>query len=233
MTRVYVVEDNPNLLDDCLLYLNTQEFECYGAVDGKGLDILLEQQLPDVIVLDWVLPGETGLAIAERLRADSKTSNVGIIFLTGYSHIDNRIAGLEFADSYHVKPIDYRELAAVITSIQRRTTNSSPLSTKSLSWQLHEKTLTLQSPYGKNLRLSHREYIMLHKLALQHAGPLSAKQIIEAWDEDWLTFEKNRLELLLSRLRTKIKAINDVKLNPIRAIRNQGYQLMIPLEIHK
>ena len=74
---------------------------------------------------------------------------------------------------------------------------------------------------------------MLRKLAQQHAGPLSAKQIIEAWDEDWLTFEKNRLELLLSRLRTKIKNINDIKLNPIRAIRNQGYQLMIPLEIHE
>jgi DNA-binding response OmpR family regulator len=82
------------------------------------------------------------------------------------------------------------------------------------------------------LSLSHREFILLRELAQSSNAPVSAKQIIEAWGENWLHYEKNRLELSLSRLRRKIKNISDDSLNPVRAIRNQGYHLMIPIQVH-
>ncbi|BCG63937.1 MAG: two-component system, OmpR family, response regulator [Methyloprofundus sp.] len=230
MPRVYIVEDNLHLLEDSLLCLKAQGINCYGAANAKELHSLMIEKLPDVLILDWMLPDEDGLAIAQRLRADEQTQHIGIVFLTARGRLDDRITGLEFADSYHTKPIDYRELTAVINSISRRITTKA-LTTLESTWQLHAKKLEVHSPTGRVLTLSHREFITLQILTQNHGSAISAKQIIEAWGEDWVLFERNRMELLLSRLRSKIKAINSDQSNPIRSIRNQGYQLAISIEI--
>ena len=232
MTRIYIVEDNADLLDNGILCLKAQGFDCYGASDAQSLNTLISEQLPDLVVLDWILPDESGLDIARKLRNNDQTKEIGIIFLTARSNIADRIAGLEFADAYHIKPIDYQELGAIINSINRRSATISPDKTAKSTWQLHSTTLALHSPAGEVLSLSHREFILLRELAQSSNAPVSAKQIIEAWGENWLHYEKNRLELSLSRLRRKIKNISDDSLNPVRAIRNQGYHLMIPIQVH-
>ncbi|MDF1583712.1 MAG: response regulator transcription factor [Methyloprofundus sp.] len=231
MIRIYIVEDNTHLLEDITLCLNAQGFDCYGSPDAQSFNTLISKRIPDVVVLDWMLPDESGLAIAQKLRNNNQTKAISIIFLTARSDIGDRIAGLEFADAYHVKPIDYRELGAVISSIYRRS-NTVNSQEKNLIWRLHKSTLALHSPDDQVLHLSHREFILLRELARSTETPVSAKQIIEFWGEDWMLFEKNRLELLLSRLRTKIKHMNGDTLNPIRTIRNEGYKLMIPIQIH-
>jgi len=231
MIRIYIVEDNAQLLEDATLCLNAQGFDCYGASDGQSFNTLISERLPDIAVLDWVLPDETGLVISQRLRNNEQTNKIGIIFLTARSDIGARISGLEFADAYHVKPIDYLELGAVIKSIYRRMEIINSSATKP-TWHLDTGNLILHSPEGQSLNLSHREFILLRALANSPNTPVSTKLIIESWGEEWINFEKNRLELLLSRLRTKIKNISDDSLNPIRAIRHQGYHLMIPIQVH-
>ncbi len=231
MIRVYIVEDNAQLLEDATLCLNAQGFDCYGAPDGQSFNDLISKQLPDIAVLDWMLPDETGLVISQRLRNNEQTNKIGIIFLTSRSDIGARISGLEFADAYHVKPIDYLELGAVIKSVYRRIEITKSSATKP-TWRLDAGNLILHSPAGQSLNLSHREFILLRELANSPNSPVSAKLIIESWGEEWINFEKNRLELLLSRLRTKMKNISDDSLSPIRAIRNQGYHLMIPIQVH-
>lgn len=230
MIKVYVVEDNPHLLDDAVSCLSSLGFDCYGASDARKLSVLITAQLPDVVVLDRILPGEDGLTISKRLRDGDKTSHVGIVFLTACGDLDERIEGLEFADSYLVKPIDYRELAAVITSIHRRSLSVDSFSEQK-NWRLHEKTLELSSPFGGVIAISYREYVVLRELSQSLVEPVSAQHIVETWGEDWLTYEKNRLELLLSRLRVKIKSIDSGNINPIRSIRNQGYHLMIAIDL--
>jgi len=231
MMRIYIVEDSPYLLEDSILCLNAQGFDCYGAPDARSFTALISERLPDVVILDWMLPDESGLSIAKKLRENEQTKKIGIAFLTARSDIGDRITGLAFADAYHVKPIDYQELGAVITSIYRRTATTEPISTEPL-WRLDTKRLTLKSPTNKTLILSHREFILLRQLAQTPNIPVSAKQIIESWGENWMIFEKNRLELLLSRLRGKIKAMSEDTLNPVRAIRNHGYQLVIKVQIY-
>jgi len=230
MIKVFVVEDNDYLLEDIVHSLKLQGYDCYGATDALTFDELLAREVPDLVILDWNLPGEDGLSIAERLHANDKTNHVGIIFLTARGSLEDRIAGLELADAYLTKPIDYQELGSIITSINRRLAPNNESSVESV-WKINEKTLELNTPQNKILSLSYREYIALYKLAESPGIPVSAQKIVEAWGENWLRFEKNRLELLLSRLRRKIKDNSNIKLNPIRSVRNEGYHLMIPIEI--
>jgi len=230
MLKVCIVEDNQHLLEDIVYSLNTQGFDCYGAADAKSFNSLMLNKQPDMLVLDINLPDESGFSIAQRLRDNPKTKNMGIIFLTARGGLDDRVIGLELADSYQVKPVDYRELAAVINSVYRRLPASAHLGGEQV-WQLYEKTLELRSPVGAVLGISYREFIVLRELSQGAISPVSAQHIVEAWDENWLSYEKNRLELLLSRLRSKIKAVSHYRDNPIRAMRNQGYKLMIPIEL--
>ncbi len=232
MIKVYIVEDQRYLLEDIVYCLNKQGYDCEGAVNASYFYKLINKQLPDVVILDWMLPDEDGLAIASELRGDSKTKNIGIIFLTARSNIDDRIMGLEVADSYQVKPIDYRELGAIINSVYRRSSVEIEAPDQP-SWKLYEATLELHSPLGQIVYLSHRELVVLCELSRSAAAnkPIAAQEIVELWNENWITYEKNRLELCLSRLRKKIKSISSSNINPIRAVRHEGYILIIKVEI--
>jgi len=232
--KVYIVEDHSYLLEDIVHCLNEQGYDCEGAVNASYFYELISNKLPDVVVLDWMLPDEDGLAIAKKLRNDVKTKNIGIIFLTARSDVDDRIMGLEIADSYQVKPIDYRELGAIIDSVYRRSSIAvSP--PDEADWKLYASTLELHSPLGQIISLSHREFVVLSEFSRAAVSnkPVSAQQIVELWNENWVTYERNRLELFLSRLRTKIKSISSNSINPIRAVRHEGYILIINIEIRK
>lgn len=228
MINVYIVEDNPNLLDDMVYCLNTEGHSCHGATDATAFDALMTKQLPDIVILDWELLGENGLSIAKRLRADDKTRQIGIIFLTAKTDLDNRLAGLDVADAYHIKPMDFSELSAVISSMHRRITPISPSSDP--QWQLHQKSMALHEPLGGIISLSYREYTILNAMIQSNDATISVRSIIELWGEDWVYFEKNRLELFVSRLRTKIKVFN-ADVNPIRSIRHKGYILLLKIEL--
>jgi len=231
MIKVYIVEDNPFLLEDMIYSLNAQGFDCSGAKDSESFEQLISKQLPDIAILDWNLPTEDGLSIAHRLHNNTKTKHIGIIFLTVRDSLDDRVAGLEFADSFLIKPIDFLELGAIINSTVRRLPKYNKSLTSKTTWQLYKKTLELYTPQNKALTLSYREFVALEKLAENYSTPISAQEIVESWGNDWLTFEKNRLELVLSRLRSKIKSNSSINFNPIRSVRNEGYHLMIPVEI--
>lgn len=233
MIKVYVVEDHGYLLDDIIFSLKIQGFDCCGVPDAKGLNALMQKALPDILILDWSLLGEDGLAIARRLRNNKKTQQIGIIFLTARSSLHERLMALEIADSYQIKPIDYRELGAIISSVYRRLAPAGEVVTQDLSWRLYEKNRELHAPTGDFVSLSLREYTVVSKLAEDVLRPLSAQEIIEMWGEDWLSYEKNKVELLFSRLRKKMKMLDNSVKSPIQAIRNQGYFLKIPIKIIK
>jgi DNA-binding response OmpR family regulator len=230
MTLVYVVEDNPELLSDTLIWLNDDTFECYGAADANALDTLLQTQLPDVIVLDWMLPGEDGLAIAYRLRESSNNDNIGLVFMTARRNIDDRLAGLDVADAYMTKPIDYRELKAIISSVVRRLTLSPEKNT--MFWQLHINKLSVQSPSQQWANLTERELIILMFLLKNPDKIIAIENIKSVIEEHYPPLEKNSLERLISRLRFKLKNINPSDDNPIRSYRHKGYRLTLPLIIY-
>jgi DNA-binding response OmpR family regulator len=226
---VYLLEDHDGLREDTVFALNAEGLLARGAATAAEFAALCTARLPDVAVIDRILKSNDGLTMARQLRAQDSARQVGIVFLTALGAVDEKLEGLAFGDAYLVKPVDMRELAAVVRAVHRRLSTSGGHGLRSV-WRLMPRRLELISPQGKVVQVSHKESRILVVLA-SHDEKLSVRKLVEAMDEDWPLYEKNRLELLLSRLRHKIRATSELSGNPIKSVRNEGYQLTIELRV--
>lgn len=226
MNCIYFVEDNPYLLDDGLLWLKHEGLEAHGAKSADEFETLINKKVPDLILLDWNLPGKDGLSIAKKLRSNVQTKDVYIIFVTARNAIDDRVVGLDLADAYITKPFDYRELLATIQAFLRRPITR--LLNVNSNWQYLPLQHRITAPNGENFRLTEKENLIL-KLFSEHPNKIITPKMIHlAFQESLYIYEKNRIEVIISRLRAKLKIDEN---NPIRSFRNKGYQLSIELEI--
>lgn len=229
MISVIVVEDNTGLREDIVFALNAEGLRASGAANGAAFDRLCLAGIPNVVVLDWMLPDEDGLSIARRLRArkEGGAGVPGIVMLTARGAVEDRVAGLDLSDAYLIKPVDMRELVAVIRSVNRRLAPSASSTAKPNVWHLDSRKMTLVSPHGDCIDLTYNECTLLSVLSSAGNKPVPTRTMIEAMGEDWMSYEKNRLELMLSRLRQKIQAAEKLKISPIKVARNEGYLLTI------
>lgn len=230
MIRVYLLEDHDGLREDTLFALNAEGFVARGAANGPDFAAMCANELPDVAVIDRMLAGEDGLSIARSLRQPAVAKKIGIVFLTSLGSLDHKLEGLDFGDAYLVKPVDMREIAAVIRSVYRRI-NFTGEGNRQGVWRVHPRRLELMSPQGKVIELSFNEVRILIALCEANGNMVSARKLVEVIGEDWMQYEKNRLELMLSRLRQKVRSTNELGINPIKSVRNEGYQLTIALSV--
>lgn len=228
MIKVCLIEDHAGLREDVVFGLNSEGLVAQGVESGAEFDRFCLDAMPEVVVIDWMLPGEDGLSIARRISLQGER-RMGVIMLTARGGLEDRVEGLNLVDAYLVKPVDIRELAAVIRSVYRRLDQKEKVC--DTAWRLLESRLELVSPQGVVIPLSHREFIALVFLVDGNGKCVQARAIAEAFGEDWLLFEKNRLELLFSRLRQKIASVGGEAFNPIKSVRNQGYLLTIPVVV--
>lgn len=223
---VLIVEDHPDLLDDMQFALQREGFTVQAAANVQQCLAALQQQRPDMLILDIMLPDGSGLDLARQLQG---TPGMGIVMLTALGSIEQRVSGLDLADAYLTKPVDIRELAAVMRSLYRRLLPShSPC-----TWTLDSVARQLHTPQGHSIPLTHNEMQLLSTLAESPKQEASTQKLITALGGNWLYYEKNRMELIISRLRRKIaKAAPDA--DPvIKAIRNGGYALALHIEVVK
>ena len=168
MINVAVVEDEPDLCGSILRYLSLVGMTVKRAGSGTELDALLLDFTPDLLVLDVNLPGEDGFSIAARLRSRSK---VGIVMLTARGQLDDRVLGLTAgADAYLIKPVQFRELEAVIHSLARRL-REAPLAESNdvreepaHSWSFDAANWSLITPAGHHVSLTNAEFRVLQTL---------------------------------------------------------------------
>ncbi|WP_165872763.1 response regulator transcription factor [Celerinatantimonas diazotrophica] len=227
MARIYFVEDNVILLNNGLLWLKNEGYDAHGASSYEELTQLMTTQRPDLVLLDWNLPGKDGLFIANELRNTPETKNILIIFVTARNSINDKVSGLDKADAYIAKPFDYRELLATIRALLRRN-NIYKVSSSKSTWLHFPQQRILRTPDGQELDITEKENMII-QLFVQHSGKIvSHKMISQVFNESPSLYDKNRTEALLSRLRSKLKTDNK---NPIRSFRNQGYQLMTHIKI--
>ena len=119
--RILIVEDEPAIRDMVAYALRKGEFEPVTAGDGREAQAAIAERVPDLILLDWMLPGTSGLELARRWRREALTRDIPIIMLTARGEENDRVGGLEAGvDDYVVKPFSARELLARIRAVMRR-----------------------------------------------------------------------------------------------------------------
>ena len=119
--RILIVDDEPSIREMVAYALRKGDFEPVHAGDGREAQAAIADRVPDLILLDWMLPGSSGLELARRWRKDPLTREVPIIMLTARGEEDDRVGGLEAGvDDYVVKPFSARELMARIRAVMRR-----------------------------------------------------------------------------------------------------------------
>ena len=226
---IYVTDDDPGIRELLAEYLATQGYTVHTADNAVALDVLLATRLPDLLILDWMMPGEDGLSVARRLRA--QPGFPPIIMLSAKGEDIDRIIGLEVgADDYLPKPFNPRELLARVRAVLRRQA-AAPLENAAarvisfgpFTVNLDARSLSRAS---NEITLTSGEYELL-EIFVTHAN--------RALSRDWLMdqlrgFERDpfdrSIDVRVNRLRKKIE---DDPANPayIRTQRGQGY-LFVP-----
>lgn len=228
--RILVVDDDQRLCDLLKRYLEREGYEVDTANNGEQMRRSLEQAMPELIILDLMLPTEDGLSLARELRHHA---NLGIIILTAKTQTADRIIGLEVgADDYIPKPFDRRELLARVRSVLRRSgqkTNDTQTRLKSESiahfagWRLDSAAHELISPAGDTVQLTSNEFKLLSGFVKNSNRLLSRGQILHWFtSRDWHPDDRS-VDVLLGKLRRKLQ---DDSVNPslIKTIRGEGYK---------
>lgn len=233
MARIIVVEDDIGQLEELLSFLGHANpghpmHEVRGVADGAGLESCLSQFSPEIVVLDYNLPGESGAALAGQLRK-KYGSAIGIVMVTarsmGADRIECRRAG---ADGYLVKPIEFGELLALIDNLLARLTPSQPL--PDMPWRLMVAQSALVSPRAGVIPLTAWEVILLEAIASSHDQIASRDVLIRALGKNPIYYDPRALEAVMSRLRRKLPALEENR-NPLEAVRNVGYKFISPLAV--
>jgi two-component system OmpR family response regulator len=220
-SHILVVEDEPKLAQFIKLELEFENYEVTVAFDGlSGLSTARELQ-PDLILLDWMLPGISGLEICRRLRQTG--SKVPIILLTAKDEISDRVTGLDGgADDYVIKPFSIEELLARIRVALRRESEENTDLLKFEDLSLNKATREVYR--GKRaIELTAKEFDLLEYLISHPRQVLTRDQILErVWGYDFMG-DSNIIEVYIRYLRLKLEAKSEKRL--IQTVRSVGYVL--------
>ena len=224
--HILVVEDDREISALVARYLRGNDFRVSVAGDGREMDRVLADAQVDLIVLDLMLPGESGLSLCRRLRAGS---TIPILMLTAKSEEIDRIVGLEIgADDYLGKPFNPRELLARIRAILRRGSGSRRPDDGGArrlhfrGWTLDSALRQLVSPEGARVAITGAEFDLLHALCLRPGRVLSRDQLLDLTQGRAAGPFERSIDVLVSRIRQKVE--RDAR-HPeiVQTIRSGGY----------
>jgi two-component system response regulator MprA len=221
MANILVVDDDRRITDMLRRTLAYEGYHVATAADGGEALAKAQAQRPDLVVLDWLMPGMDGIEVARRIRAADDTL---ILMLTARDAVEDRVAGLDSgADDYLVKPFTPAELLARIRALLRRSDGTSkerPLAYADLSLD----PITRETRRGERaFTLTPREFDLLHYLLMHPRQVLPRDRILqEVWGYDF-GGNGNVLEVYIGYLRSKTEAESEPRL--IQTVRGVGYVL--------
>ena len=221
--RLLLVEDDRALAELVSFHFDRAGYAVTRTGDGEEALILADEVKPDLVLLDWMIEGISGIEVCRRLRRRQSTANVPIIMLTARGEEDDRIRGLETgADDYLTKPFSFRELTARIRALLRRDSQLRP-DVFEIEDLVVDAASHRVSRANDEVQLTAKEYALLEYLA-RRAGQLVSRAEIAAhvWDDTFDPFS-NAIEVYINRLRKKIDGKHSHKLLHTR--RGEGYIL--------
>ena len=221
--NILVVEDEPAIQELIAASLQHAGHQVLRAYDAEEAIRLVRETLPDIVLLDWMLPGMSGIQFARRLRSEERTRDLPLIMLTARSEEHDKIAGLEAgADDYLTKPFSPRELLARIKAVLRR---RAPQMTEDIieieGLRLDPVTHRIFGD-GKPLDLGPTEFRLLHFFMTHTERVHSRTQLLDQVWGDHVFVEERTVDVHIRRLRASLEQTGHDRL--IQTVRGSGYR---------
>ena len=222
MRMIWCVEDDPSIREIEVYALHSTGLEARGFADGAEFWEALEKEQPELVILDVMLPGEDGVAILKRLRADERYRDIPVIMATARSTEFDKVQSLDLgADDYITKPFGMMEMVSRVKAVLRRTQprqSAALLKLGGLTLDENQHTVAID---GQRVVLTFKEYELL-RLFLSHPGmAFSRDQLLQTvWNTDYAV-ETRTVDMHIRTLRQKLGAYGSC----IETIRGVGYRL--------
>ena len=220
---ILVVEDEPGIREVLKFNLGRDGHEVLTAADAEEALQLLHRSLPDLILLDWMLPGMSGIELARRLRADARLKAIPIIMLTARAEERDKVLGLDTgADDYLTKPFSPRELLARIRAVLRRRAperTEEPVEVAGLRLDPVSHRVFAD---GAQVGLGPTEFRLLHFLMTHPERVYSRSQLLDQVWGDHVFVEERTVDVHIRRLRSALEAGGHDRL--IQTVRGAGYR---------
>lgn len=222
LPRVLIVEDEPAIAELIAVNLRHNGFSPIWAEDGEAAQRELDAVLPDVILLDWMLPGLSGLALARKWRADPRTKPVPILMLTARGDESDKVAGLDAgADDYITKPFSTQEMMARIRSVLRRRAPERDAEVVSMGGLCLDPVSHRVTWEEQALKLGPTEFKLLHFLMTHAERVHSRGQLLDKVWGDHVYIEERTVDVHIKRLREGLGAAAAL----VETVRGTGYRL--------
>ena len=227
-SSILIIEDEPAIAELIAVNLSHAGFLPVRAFQTDQASQLMKEVLPDLVVLDWMLPGKSGVQFAKELRANDRTKDIPIILLTARSEEMDKIAGLEAgADDYVTKPFSPKELVARIRAVLRR--RSPQLADEVVQINnlrldpIAHRVLVVNESQNVSIDLGPTEFKLLHYLMTHPERVHSRTQLLDKVWGDHVFVEERTVDVHIKRLRAALSPSNCQNL--IETVRGSGYRL--------
>ena len=227
MSRILVVEDESAIAELVAFNLRHAGFEVQIAADADQAQAEVDRVVPDLVILDWMLPGQSGLQLARRWRAQARTRSLPVIMLTARALDADKVSGLDAgADDYLTKPFSTTELMARIRALLRRKApealdNPVEVGPLRLDPATHRVTGN-----GRDVKLGATEFKLLHFLLSHPERVHSRTQLLDRVWGDHVFIEERTIDVHVKRLREALAPVQCAHL--IETVRGAGYRLTQP-----
>ena len=220
--RILIVEDEPDIAELVAVNLRHNGFSPVWAEDGAGAQLEIDAVLPDAILLDWMLPGQSGLALARRWRSDPRTKAIPLLMITARGDEPDKVAGLDAgADDYITKPFSTQELLARIRAVLRRRAPEQASESVSVS-HLTLDPAAYRVTWGEQpLRLGPTEFKLLNYLMRHPERVHSRAQLLDKVWGDHVFIEERTVDVHVKRLREALGPGGAL----VETVRGAGYRL--------
>ena len=223
--KVLVVDDESSIREMLRLALEISDFECVEARDIHEAYQVITDDPPDIVLLDWMLPGGSGIELLRRLKKEEATQVLPVIMLTAKTNEDSVIQGLEVgADDYMTKPFAPKELIARMKALLRRTSSNQSgniLKVRELVLEIDSRRVLLEN---KPLEMGPTEFKLLHFFMANPDRAYSRAQLLDrVWGVN-VYVEERTVDVHIRRLRKALQAGNAVYAELIQTVRGTGYR---------
>ena len=224
MSRILVVEDESAIAELISINLRHAGYEVTLAGNAEQAQLEVDRVLPDLVVLDWMLPGQTGLALARQWRGAARTRELPIILLTARAEEVDKVSGLDAgADDYLTKPFSTNELLARIRAVLRRKAPEALDTAVEVGGLVLDPGTRRVSREGVEVKLGPTEFRLLHFFMTHPERVHSRAQLLDRVWGDHVFIEERTVDVHVKRLREALEKVSCARM--IETVRGAGYRL--------